>query len=59
MQQRQFSRFFLLNFKGTTMSNTTYAPAYRPQTSPLAELVREVFAATPLGILLAAFKQGR
>jgi hypothetical protein len=41
------------------MSNATYAPSYRPQTSPLAQLLREMFAATPLGILLAAFKQGR
>lgn len=41
------------------MSNTTYAPSYRAQTSPIAELLRELFAATPLGIMLAAFKAGR
>lgn len=41
------------------MSNTTYAPAYRPQATPVAELLRELFAATPLGILLAALKNGR
>jgi hypothetical protein len=38
------------------MSNTTYAPTYRPQTSSVAELLRELFAATPLGIVLAALK---
>jgi hypothetical protein len=41
------------------MSNTTFAPAYRPHTSGLAELVREIFAATPLGILLAALNSKR
>jgi hypothetical protein len=41
------------------MSNTTYAPSYRPQSSPLVELLREMFAATPLGILLAALASKR
>jgi hypothetical protein len=45
--------------RNLTMSNTTYAPSYRPQTSPVAELLRELFAATPLAILLAALKSGR
>jgi hypothetical protein len=50
------SLLFFINFKDLIMSNTTYAPTYRPQTSPAAELLRELFAATPLGILLAALK---
>jgi hypothetical protein len=58
LQQRRFPRFspVLHQLKDLIMSNTTYAPTYRPQTSPVAELLRELFAATPLGILLAALK---
>ena len=42
------------------MSNPTYTPsAFRPHSSPVAEFLRELFAATPLGIFLAAIKAGR
>lgn len=42
------------------MTNATYsARAFRPQGSSFAELVRELFAATPLGIFIAAFKGQR
>jgi integral membrane sensor domain MASE1 len=41
------------------MSHTTYAPSYRPQSSTLGALLREMFAATPLGILLSALGSKR
>lgn len=42
------------------MSNATYSShAFRPQSSSFAEFVRELFAATPLGIFIAAFKGQR
>jgi hypothetical protein len=56
---QQIRTFCFTNSKEITMSNTTFAPAYRPHTSGLAELVREIFAATPLGILLAALNSKR
>ena len=37
------------------MSNTTYAPTYRPQTSPAAELLRVLFVVLSLGFLLVVF----
>ena len=39
------------------MSNATYpSRTFRPQSPPIAEFVRELFAATPLGIFIAAIK---
>lgn len=42
------------------MSNTTYSSElFRPQNTTLAELLRELFAATPLGIFIAALRSTR
>ncbi len=42
------------------MSNPTFSSrAFRPQSSPIAEFVRELFAATPLAIFIAAIKAER
>lgn len=42
------------------MSHATYhSQAFRPQTSPIVEFLRELFAATPLGIFIAAIRSAR
>lgn len=42
------------------MSNATYSStAFRPHGSPIAKFVRELFAATPLAIFIAAIKAAR
>jgi hypothetical protein len=42
---------------GTTMSNTTYnAAAFKPTSTPLVSLLRELFQATPLYIFATAAK---
>ena len=41
-------------------SNATYSSnAFRPQSSSFSQFVRELFAATPLGIFIAALKGRR
>ena len=40
------------------MSNATYSsPVFKPVTAPATTLLGELFAATPLSILLAALQQ--
>lgn len=42
------------------MSNVVYSSrTFQPQRSSFTELVRELFAATPLGIFIAAFSGRR
>lgn len=42
------------------MANTTYSSElFRPHSASISQILREVFAATPLAIFLSALKQGR
>ncbi len=42
------------------MANTTYSSElFRPQGSSVLQILRELFAATPLAIFLRALKSGR
>jgi hypothetical protein len=51
---------FFFNFKETSMSDTTYASrVFRLQSSPLLDLLCEMYAATPLAIFLAALREAR
>jgi hypothetical protein len=41
------------------MSNASYAQSRLQSSSPVVELLKEMFSATPLGLVIAVLKSGR